>query len=89
MEVEYSSRFLRDVRRVSNATLRRRLTQTIGELESASNIADVLGVARLHSGGGRHYRIRIGTYRLGLTLENNVVVLVRFLHRREVYRGFP
>ena len=51
----------------------------IGELETASDIADFSGAVR----------IRIGDYRLGIALERDVAILVRFLHRRDVYRFFP
>ena len=37
----------------------------------------------------RYYRARIGDHRLGIALEGDVVVLVRFLHRRDIYRLFP
>lgn len=37
----------------------------------------------------RYYRIRVGDYRLGLALEGDTVILVRFLHRKEIYRYFP
>jgi mRNA interferase RelE/StbE len=38
---------------------------------------------------GSYYRIRIGDYRLGLLLEDDTVTIVRFLHRRDIYRYFP
>ena len=41
------------------------------------------------TGWENHYRIRIGDYRLGIALEGDVVVLVRFRHRSDFYRGFP
>ena len=31
----------------------------------------------------------MGDYRLGITMEGDVAVLVRFLNRREIYRFFP
>jgi mRNA interferase RelE/StbE len=42
-------------------------------------------------GGGAYYRARIGDYRVGLAIEgeDEEVVFVRALHRREVYRYFP
>ena len=40
-------------------------------------------------GWSSYYRIHIGEYRLGLKLEGDVVVVLRFLHRRDIYRRFP
>ncbi|MCP3962949.1 MAG: type II toxin-antitoxin system RelE/ParE family toxin [bacterium] len=41
------------------------------------------------STAGAFYRFRIGDYRIGVAIEGSEVVLVRCLHRREVYRYFP
>ena len=38
---------------------------------------------------GSFYRIRVGTYRIGLEVVEGVVVLLRVGHRGEVYRSFP
>ena len=89
MEVEYSSSFTRDLRRMRNAALLRRIDRRIAELEAAAMLSDVSGVERLKSQGGRYYRIKVGDYRLGIALEGDTVVLVRFMHRRDVYRHFP
>ncbi len=89
MELEYRASFVRDLRRVGNAELSRRVERALGDLEAAATIADIAGAVRLSSRAGRYYRIRIGEYRLGLALEGDAVILVRFLHRRDIYRMFP
>ena len=88
MNVEYSAGFSRDLRQIRSAQLRRRLARKIEELEAASNIIEVSGVTRLRA-EGRHYRIRIGDYRLGITMDGDVAVLRRFPPRRDIYRFFP
>ncbi len=89
MEIEPSPRFNRDIRRVGNADLRRRVSRAIETLETASTISEIPGIAKVRSARGHHYRIRIGNYRLGITLEGDVVMLFRFLHRSELHRRFP
>lgn len=44
---------------------------------------------KLSEGSGEYYRLRVGDYRIGLEVEDEVVVFVRCLHRRDVYRYFP
>ncbi len=88
MIVEPTRRFDRDVRGIGAAQIRRRLDQVIQELIEAGNITEVTGVRRL-SAEGRHYRIRIGGYRLGITMDGETAVLRRFLPRGEIYRNFP
>ena len=89
MKLEYRSSFSRDLRRVRDAEVRDRVLAAIEELEAARAIAEVPSAARIKSDRGRYYRIRIGDYRLGAALEGDALVLVRFLHRRDIYRFFP
>ena len=68
--------------------MRRRLDQVIQELIEADNITEVTGVSRLRA-EGQHYRIRIGDYRLGISMDGETAVLRRFMPRGEIYRYFP
>lgn len=36
-----------------------------------------------------YYRIRIGDYRVGFTVDESTVIFMRVLHRREIYKYFP
>ena len=80
--------FSRDVDALPDAKLRQRLREVLLVIEAAQRIQEVPNVKKM-KGHTKAFRIRVGEYRLGLFLEGNVVQLVRFLHRREVYRWFP
>ena len=88
MEIRHHRRFERDLRRIRDPDLIRRVEQSIEELEAAASIAEVRNVERV-KGREHHYRARIGDYRLGFALEGSTAVLLRFMHRREIYRSFP
>ena len=88
MEIEFRTSFTRDLRRIRSRQVRQRVLCKLEELEAAPTIEEVSGTRRL-TADGRHYRIRIGDYRLGITMESDVAVLVRCLHRREIYRVYP
>ena len=88
MEIRYSRDFIRDLRRVKDASIRRRVDGVLDDLEAASTIAEISG-ARIIASGRRRYRIRIGDYRLGFALDGDAVTLMRFMHRRQIYRYFP
>jgi len=79
---------VKDLERVRDRRLKERVRRVIERLEAAETLQEVEGVKRLRGGEG-YYRIRIGDHRLGLVLEGEKVVLVRFLHRKDVYRYFP
>ena len=88
MEVRADVRFDRDLRRIRNANLIRRVERVVVDLEEASVISDVPGIVRM-AARGNFYRIRVGDYRVGFEVEGEVVTLLRFAHRSEIYRRFP
>ena len=88
MEIEYNAGFTRDLRRIHSLELRQRMLRKIEEIEDADAITEVTGVRRM-TGTGHYYRIRIRDYRLGFAVEGDLVTLLRFLHRRDIYRHFP
>jgi len=88
MKVEFKQSFAKDLRRIKDKGLLKRVRETIEEVERARNLSEVQGFRKLR-GEDRYYRIRIGDYRLGVVMEGEVVTFVRFLHRRDIYRYFP
>ena len=86
MEVEFTPGFARDLRRLRDGAMLRRVGRTIEELEAAASLSDMSEVRRLNTESGRSYRIRIGEYRLVMEVGSGVAVLVKFGHRRDVYR---
>ena len=88
MRVRYRPRFDRELRRTRNAALRRRVESAIEDVKVASTISEIPGIERMRA-RGRFYRIRVGEYRIGVEVEDDVVILVRFGHRSDVYRSFP
>ena len=88
MKVRFKASFARDLRNLKDKPVLGRIRALIENVEKAASPADVAGLKKLR-GGAAYYRIRVGDYRVGLALEEDVVVFVRVLHRREIYRYFP
>ena len=88
MRLAFRKSFERDLKRISDPVVLRRVRQSIEKVEAADDMSRVRGARRL-SGSGSFYRIRIGEYRIGLAVEASDVEFVRVLHRRDVYRYFP
>ena len=60
--------------------------------EIAVSVQPSLNVTNVRPDGrlwDNHYRIRVGKYRVGIALEDNVVVLISFRPRQDFYRYFP
>ena len=88
MEIEYAPAFIRDLKRVRSPEVRTRAERTIQHMKAAPSVTAISGAARI-TGRDRYYRVRIGDYRLGFAAEGETAVLLRLLHRRDIYRYFP
>ena len=88
MRTRFRKSFERDLRKVRDRQLLTRVAAAIREIEGAESLSDLRSVQPL-AGSAGFYRVRIGEYRLGMFVEGQAVEIVRFLHRREVYRYFP
>ena len=88
MKVEFRRSFIKDLEQVKRKKLKERVKAAITQVEGAQTIREIRNIKKLR-GGECYYRIRIGDYRLGLVLKGDMVVFVRFLHRKDVYRYFP
>ncbi len=88
MYIEVRRSFTRELNRIRDDSLRARVQDKINEIEAANSLSDVAGVESVRL-ARRGYRIRIGSYRMGIFVRGDRVTLARFQHRREIYRNFP
>jgi mRNA interferase RelE/StbE len=90
VRVEFRKSFEKDLGKLRDEELLERIKNTIEAIENAESISEVNSVKKLKAEGD-YYRIRLGDYRIGFTLDEELesIVLVRILHRREMYRYFP
>lgn len=88
MNIEFRRSFVKDLEKVVDSRLRQRVSEVIVAVEQAQALGEVGHVRKLRDGES-YYRIRVGDYRIGVLLDGETVVFVRFLHRKDVYRYFP
>lgn len=88
MNVSFRSSVARDLNRITDKNLLRRVREAIEAVEHAQSINDLPNLKKLKS-SKNYYRLRIGDYRIGLAFEDDALVFVRFLNRKEIYRYFP
>jgi mRNA interferase RelE/StbE len=86
--VQFTESFVRDLRNIKDKGLLTRVRELIEVVEQAQHLGQVANLKKLR-GGGNYYRIRVGDYRIGLTVEGDTITFVRFLHRKDIYRYFP
>lgn len=87
MKLEFKNSFAKDLKGVDKG-LASRLRKVIEEIECAESPAEITNLKKIR-GSGNYYRVRIGDYRVGIIIAGEKAELVRFLHRKEIYRYFP
>ena len=88
MKAAFAGSFVRDIRKLPDATIREQVQNAILSVEAAPDIRSLPNLKKL-SGTGSYYRIRIGDYRIGLSVQGDVITFVRVLPRKDIYRYFP
>ena len=88
MKTAFRNQFLRDLRVIRDKQLLALVKEVIEVVEKAGALTSLQNLKPI-KGAKSYYRIRIGEYRLGLSLDGDTVTFARLLHRREIYRYFP
>jgi len=88
MHYEIERSFARDFQKLKDKKLANSILECIQKVSDARTISDISGLKKM-TGYQSAYRIRSGDYRIGLIIENNIVLFVAFAHRKEIYRKFP
>lgn len=88
MTTSFRKSFLRDLKKIRDPKVRDRIREIIKAVEEAESLADVADVRKM-SGSSGFYRVRTGSYRIGLAVEGDEVEFVRVLDRKDIYRYFP
>jgi mRNA interferase RelE/StbE len=88
MNVEFRKSFEKDLSKIRDVELLQRIQVVIEEVESINSLTDLSNVKKLKAEGD-YYRVRVGDYRIGLSVGEDAVTFVRVLHRKEIYRYFP
>ena len=88
MNLEFKASFVRDLKKVEDKKLKARVQEVIEAVEQAHSLQEIESIKKL-KGSDRYYRVRIGDYRIGLSVGKDIVTFVRLLHRKDVYRYFP
>ena len=88
MQVEFSSKFSKDIDSISQKSIKLNLIKLIQLFESSQNLNNIPNLKKL-VGHKSAYRVRIGDYRVGFFYENQKVLFARVIHRKDIYKLFP
>lgn len=88
MELEFRESFLKDIDRLNEKGVKKKITAVILESKAASSLSEIRNLKKME-GSENYYRVRIGDYRIGVKLQDKTLVFLRCLHRKDIYRYFP
>jgi mRNA interferase RelE/StbE len=88
VRVEFRDSFAKDLKGVKEKGLLGRVREVIEAVEQADSLTELPNLKKL-KGRGNYFRVRVGDYRIGVALDGDTVVFVRFLNRKDIYKHFP
>ncbi len=88
MNVLIDKSFDKDLKAITDPKLKAKLADLIDEIIDIGRFNNIRDIKKL-KGDSISYRIKFGDYRIGLEYEDNSIKLIRFLHRKDIYKYFP
>jgi len=88
MEISFKKIAIKDINNLPNQDKEEITEILFNDLPEINSIHEINNLVNI-KGYKHYYRIRTGNYRIGLKYENNRIVIMRVLHRKEIYRFFP
>ena len=88
-KVEYTKRFLKELSALPKEIQTQVESIVFGEFLTKNPFS--LGYLEHMTGYPDKYKIRIGSYRMGITVDkrNHLIICQRIAHRKDIYRIFP
>ncbi len=88
MELEFRDSFLKDIKRIKEAAVKKKIIAVVADSRKATSLLALKNVKKLE-GSTDYYRIRVGDYRIGIKLQDETLIFMRCLNRKDIYRYFP
>jgi mRNA interferase RelE/StbE len=90
MNTDFKPSFEKDLKKILDKTLKNEIKRAVLSVENAGTIRDIPGLKKLIGyKRGNFYRIKIGDYRIGITIENDIATFYVVLPRKDIYKYFP
>lgn len=88
MRIKYEKSFLKDLRKINERDVKQKIEETISIIKVSKTIPKNSSLKKIQ-GHQSAYRLKINNYRLGFFLENDIIIFVRCLNRKDIYKYFP
>lgn len=88
MNLDYDKSFYKDIKKLKDDKLAIKLKTALLEFKEDADLSEFSKIKKM-KGYNHYYRLQISDYRLGLSYKDGVLKVIRFMHRKEIYRYFP
>lgn len=88
MKIAFDQSFYKRLKKIKNNLVLREVKEVILQCETASNMRQIPNLKKM-KGFSAFYRIRIGNYRIGLELKDDVLYFITIADRKDIYKNFP
>lgn len=88
MKIIVRKSFEKDILKITNKNIAQKILHLIAELEKVETLSDIPHLKKL-TAQGNYFSIREGNFRIGFKLEQDTVILLRGMDRKEIYKFFP
>lgn len=88
MKTAYRKKFLNQLAKVPSRTRVQIEKFVFEKLPNLSSVAEAGKIEKM-KGHSNFYKARFGSYRVGMKLENEMLILMVVMDRKDIYRFFP
>ena len=88
MQIELTRKFIKQVESLNDRTIKIKVLAIINAVVIAEKMVDFPNLKKL-TGYKNQYRIRLGSYRIGISINDQTVIFAAFDHRSNIYKYFP
>ena len=88
MKTDFKTSFSGDLKKIIDAALHKKVNLAIETVENVTSKKDIPNLKKL-KGYKIFYRIKVGRYRIGISIVDDMVTFWRFLPRKDFYKFFP
>ncbi len=88
MQIEFTRKFRKQIEGLNDRTIRLKVLSIIDAVVVAEKMVDFPNLKKL-TGYKNQYRIRLGNYRIGISINDQTVIFAALDHRSTIYKYFP
>ena len=88
MQIEFTRKFKKQIESLNDRTIRLKVLSIIDAVVVAEKMVDFPNLKKL-AGYKNQYRIRLGNYRIGISINDQTVIFAALDHRSNIYKYFP